>query len=282
MNGGEGYFRPGSIEEAVALKSQYDGGSIFLAGGTDLMLRLPRPFRGTLIDLSLVGMNRVAPAEGVLHIGAMVTVHRLATDPACRMRAPLLAEAALQLGSPQIRSRATIGGNAMNASPAADLPCALAALEAVAVLRGRFGERCVPVLSLAQGPGRTVCGPDELLAGFEVPFSAGKYSFQKLGMRDAQAIAVSSVAVAGSLHPDGRIARLAIACGSVAPQIVRAESVEQALAGSRPDAGMIDEASRLVLQDISPISDVRGSAAYRRAATVGILRRALSEVLPCS
>ena len=282
MDAAAGYCRPGSIEEAIALKSRFDGAAVFLAGGTDLMLRLPRPFRGLLIDLRATGLDRVSLEGDALHIGAMVTAHRLAADPFFRRRAPLLAAAALQLGSPQIRSCATIGGNAVNASPAADLPCALAALEATALLRGPDGERRLPVLALATGPGRTVCASDELLVGFEVPLKDVRSAFEKLGLREAQAIAVSSVAVAASFQAGGRISRLVVACGSVAPRIVRAASVEQALVDVRPDRLSIEEASRLVLRDISPISDVRGSADYRRVATVGILRRALERVMPCS
>jgi CO/xanthine dehydrogenase FAD-binding subunit len=276
------YCRPCSVGEAVALKAERNGSAVFLAGGTDLMLRLRRPFHGLLIDIGAAGLDRVCLENGNLHIGATVTAHRLVTDPFLREHAPLLAAAASQLGSPQVRSRATVGGNAANASPAADLPCALAALDAAAVLRGPHGERRVPVLELASGPGRTVCAGDELIAGFDIPVREQRCAFLKLGLREAQSIAVASAAVSASLDSGGCVARLAITCGSVAPRIVRAVSVEAALTGTRPEPAGIEVASRLVIRDISPISDVRAGSGYRSAVMIGLVRRALLEALPCA
>jgi len=277
-----GYCRPRSIDQAIAFKADAHGHAVFLAGGTDLMLRLPKPYPGLLIDLGSADLADVTRAGNLLLVGAMVTAQRLVSDPLIREHAPLIRDAAIQLGSPQVRSRATIGGNVINASPAADLTCALVALEATAILRGPQGSRRVSVLDLAIGPGRTVCAAEELLAGFELPIRSGRSCFWKLGLRAAQSIAVASVAVNATIQSDGRTDRVTIACGSVAPHVVRAHTVEKCLAGAVPGLRSLEEAARLVLEDIAPISDVRGSAAYRRAATVGILRRALGEVLSCA
>ncbi|HYA09610.1 MAG TPA: FAD binding domain-containing protein, partial [Gaiellaceae bacterium] len=189
------------------------------------------------------------------------------------------AEAARSVGLPQIRNRATIGGNLATASPAGDSIPVLAAYGADVVVASRNGTRTEPWDSFFTGPKRTTLAPDELIAGVEWQRVEAPGSFAKVGTRNAMVIAIAGLCL--QLDPAARSLRLAL--GSVAPTVVRAPDAESFAAGAvpwdEPERALPDDAAvefgRLAAGAAHPIDDVRSSAGYRRRAVEVLARRAL-------
>jgi CO/xanthine dehydrogenase FAD-binding subunit len=236
-----------------------------LAGATDLFVAVNF---GTLeptrfLDLwGLAPLRRVTLRHDTLSIGALATYTSLIRSRLVRRRLPMLVSAAREVGGMQIQNRGTMGGNVANGSPAGDTLPVLAVAEAVVVLRSSDGERRVPFNQFYTGYRTSVRRPDELIAAFEIPPLEGRQWFRKVGTRAAQAI--SKVVMAAVDGPRPRIA-----LGSVAPTVIRLWKTERALAAG---AGM-DEALGRMDEDISPIDDLRSSAAYRRDVAANLLRR---------
>jgi CO/xanthine dehydrogenase FAD-binding subunit len=182
---------------------------------------------------------------------------------------------------PQTRNRGTLGGNIANASPAGDTLPPLLTLDARVKLVSQGDERVIPLAEVLIGPGQTAIEPDEVL--YSVSFSPMSESsgtaFLKLGNRKGMNIAVASVATAIHLTSDGEVDDVRIAFGSVAPTAVRSPQAESIIMGHPPGEELFEEAARAAMQDISPISDLRASAAYRRHAAAQLLRRALQSAV---
>jgi CO/xanthine dehydrogenase FAD-binding subunit len=231
----------------------------------------------------LVSIGRIADLtaierrDGRLCLGAAVTATMLLDSAAVRESAHPLALAAEAFGAPAVRDMATLGGNVATASPAGDLSTALLALDATAVLIGPRGERRALVGELFAGPRRSAIAPDELLVEFQVPAGNGRCGgdFVKLGPRQALAISVVCAAASITLAEGGTCAEARIALGSVAPTPLRARAAESLLRGQRPEGSLLARAAERAAAEASPISDVRGSAWYRRRVTPAIVRRAL-------
>jgi xanthine dehydrogenase small subunit len=183
-----------------------------------------------------------------------------------QMRLPMLAAAAREVGGAQIQNRGTIGGNVANGSPAGDTLPVLAAADAVVVLQSASGSRRVPFNEFYTGYRQTVRRADELIVGFEIPRLRGRQWFRKVGTRAAQAI--SKIVVAGI---KGDVPRLAL--GSVAPTVIRARRTEAALARGES----IETARQTLLEEISPIDDIRSTAAYRRQVAANLLTAFLAD-----
>ena len=219
--------------------------------------------------------------EGVgLTIGAAATVRAVETSAVVRAKYPVLAYAASTLASIQIRNLATVAGNICRASPSADMPPALLVLDAAVVLAGPAGERVVPLAEFFTGPGRTVRQPNELLTEIRVPppqpHSGAAYI--KHSPRRAMDLAVVGVAAAVTLQ-DGLCRNVRIALGAVAATPRRAREAEAVLEGCEPTAARLEEAARVAATECSPISDVRGSADYRREMVRVNTARALQQAL---
>lgn len=274
------FHSPTTIEEAVALLARHGDRAKVLAGGTDLVLDLKA---GKAAPEALIWVGRIPKVaaierrNGHLRIGAAVTGNMLLGSAAVRQAALPLALAAEAFGAPAVRDMATLGGNVVTASPAGDLSIALLALAAVAELAGPRGQRRVPVGDLFVGPRRSAIAPDELLLGFEVPAPGGRSGggFVKLGPRQALAISVVCAAASVTITDGGTCAEARIALGAVAPTPLRARGAEAALRGRRLDAAALAHAADQAVAETSPISDVRGSAWYRRRVTPAVVRRAL-------
>lgn len=257
-------LQPRSVQQALRMLRD-EGPLTPLAGATDLYVAVNF---GTLdstrfLDLwSLEPLRRITLHGDTLRIGALATYTSLIRSRLVRQRLPILAQASLEVGGVQIQNRGTLGGNVANASPAGDTLPVLAVAEAVVVLRSADAERRVPFAEFYTGYRQTVRRPDELIAGFEIPPVEGRQWFRKVGTRAAQAI--SKVVMAAVRGPRPRIA-----LGSVAPTVIRLPNVEQALAGGAD----MDEAVRLLDQDIRPIDDIRSTADYRRDVAGNLLRR---------
>lgn len=265
-------FAPTTLAEALEIRAEHPE-VVPIAGGTDLMVdmnaRRIRP--AALLDLSRVGELREWGSDnGRMHVGAGVTFARIERE---LQGFPPLVDAARSVASPQIRNRATIGGNIATASPAGDSLPVLAAYDADVVLASaRAGERRVPLTTFLVGPKRTSLAPDELIVGVEWARVVGPASFVKVGRRNAMVIAIASAC----LQADDDACGVRLALGSVAPTVVRAPLAERF--AERHDWGApatLAEFGRLAASEARPIDDVRGSAAYRRHAVGVLARRAL-------
>lgn len=277
------YLSPATLDEALAMLDQYGARARLVAGGTDLMVEVERGVRvpEVLIDLTrLPGMGDISlDTAGVLHIGPLVTHNQAATSALVRERAFPLARACWEVGAPQIRNRATIAGNLATASPANDTISPLWALQASITIRSVRGERTLSCEQFFKGVRKTALEPGELIADISVPAPAlaQRGTFLKLGLRRAQAISIVNAAVVLVFDGD-TVADARVALGSVAPTIVRAAEAERLLRGQVLGDRVIADAASAVSRSVTPISDVRGSADYRRYMTGVLVRQALESL----
>jgi carbon-monoxide dehydrogenase medium subunit len=280
------YLRPASLDGALDLLAEHAGRARSVAGGTDVVVELSRGVRPTetLIDITRLGeLKYVREEEGELRLGGLATHNDVLASPLCFERALPLAQACAEVGAPQIRTRATVAGNLITASPANDTIPPLLALDTSVVLVSRAGnrtsERVVPLREFYPGFRQTVMRPDELLREIRIPATPTNTRglFVKLGLRRAQAISVIDFALLVTLDGD-RVAAARIALGSLAPTVIRAPGAEAYLAGKRLDAVTCAEAGRLAVADAAPIDDLRGSARYRRATLAALVADGLARI----
>jgi len=269
---------PRSLDEALELKASHPD-AVPVAGGTDLMVAVNfgRVRPSALLDLSRVAELKTWSADnGRVHLGAGVTFARIERE--LQAFRPL-AEASRSVGSPQIRNRATIGGNLGTASPAGDGLLPLAVYDADVVVASRGGLRTEPWRTFFVAPKRTTLAPDELIAGVEWDRVDGPGSFSKIGTRNAMVIAIAGLC----LQLDAAARSVRVALGSVGPTILRAPEAEAFAATTVPwdepdrplDDAAVAEFGELTAAAATPIDDVRGTAAYRRHAVAVLARRAL-------
>jgi xanthine dehydrogenase small subunit len=240
-----------------------------LAGCTDLYVALNF---GTLKDTRFLNLwrldslRKIAVARDVLSIGALATYTDLIESKIVQRRLPMLVAAAREIGGVQIQNRGTIGGNVANASPAGDTLPVLAAADAIVVLQSVDGVRRVAFNAFYTGYRQSVRRADELIVALEIPAVGGRQWFRKVGTRAAQAISkVVMAAVAPMGRAKGRDVRIAL--GSVGPTVVRLPRTEAALSAGRP----LEEAQRLLIEEIAPIDDIRSTAEYRRRVSANLL-----------
>jgi carbon-monoxide dehydrogenase medium subunit len=276
-------IRPTTVAEALQTLAQYGSGARIVAGGTDVLVELQRGVKltTTLIDVSALRELRYVRQDGdLVAIGGLATHSDLLAAPFARTAALPLAQACIEVGAPQIRTRATLAGNLATASPANDTIAPLLALDAELELLSQTGARTVAIEDFFTGFRRTVLQPDELIR--EIRFRAlsreRRGVFIKLGLRRAQAISVIDIAVVLTFATDGSVADARLTLGCLAATVVRARSAEAALIGRRLDAATRAEAARLACEDASPIGDIRGSADYRLLALAALVTQALERL----
>ena len=278
------YHEPASLAEAVEQGARVGGDGCFLAGGTDLIIQMRR---GTRRPPHLVSLHRISgldrvDANGAVTLGALVTHRTLERHPAFQGRLRALVEGAEVVGGHQIRNVATVGGNIVNASPAADVVPVLLALDATVTCLDPGGERTLPLDGFLLGPGRTARRPGELLTAVRFPAlpAHSATAFLKAGRRKAMEISVVCVAARLTLDEAGeRCLEARIALGAVAPTTWRARAAERALEGRAPTRDALREAGRLAAAECRPISDVRASARYRALLVEALVDRALTRCL---
>ena len=278
------YVRASSPDEVIGLLQKLGGAARLLMGGTDLFpgLREGRSRPQTVIDVKgLRGMGDILFDERAgLTVGAAVTMNAVASDPNVRTYYPLLAEAAGTVASYQLRNRATLGGNLCNASPCADTSPTTLVLEAGFSLSGPMGVRTVPAGEFFVGPGQTALRPDEFLTAirFPPPPPIGGARYLKLGRCKSGDLSLVGVAVYGFSNGTALSYEYRIGVGSVAPTVVRATEAEALLAANPPGEETFARAAEKAMSAASPITDVRGSAAYQRAMVRTLTLRALRDV----
>ena len=278
------YHEPTSLREAIDLGARFGGDARFLAGGTDLMIQI---HRGRLSPRHVVGLQRVpgldaVEIDGAISLGARVTHRTLETTAPFQGALRALVEGAQMVGGHQVRNVATVGGNIVNASPAADVVVVLLALDATVTCLGPAGERLLALDGFATAPGVTMLRPDELVtrASFPRPGPRSATAFLKAGRRRAMEISIACVAA--QLTLDAALERcvdVRVALGAVAPTAMRARAAERYLEGRPLTDEITREAGRIAAAECRPIGDVRASARYRALLVATLVPRALARCL---
>jgi carbon-monoxide dehydrogenase medium subunit len=278
------YYSATSVDEVLRLLSERGQSARLVAGGTDIILEMERgqrPGVDTLIDVSRVpGLDEIKLHGDTIRLGPLVTHNHLVGSEVVVQRALPLAQAAWEVGAPQIRNRGTVAGNLITASPANDTISPLWALDATVTLTSLNGERTLTFPQFYQGVRRTALRPDEMLTAIHFPAMRDNERgiFLKLGLRRAQAISVVNVAVV--LGFEGEVVtRASIALGSVAPTIIRTPTAEAFLVDKTLTPDTIQEAARLAAATPSPIDDVRSTAEYRSEMVRVLVKRALRALM---
>lgn len=271
---------PDSVEACVGELAARGAEAKVVAGGTDLLPQLKnallRP--ALVVDLSGVPeLKRLGTEAGALHVGAAVSARDLELAPEVQSDYRSLAESAALVGSVQVRTLATLGGNCCNAAPSADMAPPLLALDAEAVIAGPNGRRRVPIDQFFLGVRRTVLAPDELLVEFVVPNPGPGSGGQYLRHTPRRELDIAVVGVASQVTlADGVCSKARVALGAVAPTPLRAREAEAALEGKEITPALIEQAAELAVQAARPISDQRGSAEFRRHLVRVLTRRTLT------
>jgi CO/xanthine dehydrogenase FAD-binding subunit len=274
------FYHPRNLEEALAFLSQEPAATKVVAGATDLFLQVKESQGNTKYLVDLVGVRElqfIREGQETIDLGPTLTLNQAAQNPLLRTKFPGLAEAAIRIGSPQIRNRGTLGGNMGRASPAGDCSVALLCLGAGVTLRSARSTRMIPLAEFFQGPGRHAGQADELISEIILPVRPERSgsSFVKLGKRKTLILAVAAVAAYLELDENANIKEARIALGSVAPTPCRGPHAEKSLVGRPVSIRTFEESGQAALSDISPIDDLRASADYRRMVIPVLVRRAL-------
>jgi carbon-monoxide dehydrogenase medium subunit len=286
----QNYYTPTSVEETLRLLAENQERARLIAGGTDLIIELEREQRpgvDTLIDISRVrALDKIMLDKNSIRLGPLVTHNMVVGSKLCVDHAFPLAQACWEVGAAQIRNRGTIAGNLVTASPANDTITPLWALDARVILQSESrGQRTLSFAEFFQGVRQTALAADEMLT--EISFPALQENqrgiFIKLGLRQAQAIAVVNVAVVlsfksttGQPPHQSPVTDARITLGSVGPTILRAREAEELFVGQPLDDDVIQQAAQRAADAAQPISDIRGSARYRRMMVNVYVRRALT------
>jgi len=286
MTAVEKYAAPTSLTEAVKLLAENN--ATLLAGGTDLMLQTQsglKAFTPLLLNLRRISeLQGISMSNGNIRVGALTTVTDILQDSILLESAHVLPETADCFACDQVRNSATIGGNICNASPAGDLIVPLLLLDADVELAcwadGKVATRSIPLGEFFVGPGKTQIQANEILTAttFTLPERNYVAQFEKFGARPALDISVVSVGIAG-VREKGSLRGARVAFGAVAPTPLRGRETETVIEGQACTTEMIEEAGRQAAAEISPISDVRASAWYRKELVRVLTGRVLRDVL---
>jgi aerobic carbon-monoxide dehydrogenase medium subunit len=274
------YHDPTTLADASGLLARFGAKASLLAGGTDLLVEIKEAIRRPDVVIDLKRIPAMAAlsfdSTGGLRFGALVTAREIELSPEIGLYYPGLQQAVIELGSIQVRNRATVVGNICRASPSADTLPPLIADGASAHLYCAAGERVVPIEAFFTGPGKTVLRGDEIVTAISAPAPASGTgrAYIKHGRRKAMELATVGVAV--SVTMDGDTCRdIRIALGAVAPTPIRALAAETALRGQLINEASLALAAEAAMQAATPISNVRATAAYRREMVGVLTKRAI-------
>jgi CO/xanthine dehydrogenase FAD-binding subunit len=283
----EEYLVPTSLEEALAMLKERQGQARVIAGGTDLIIQLKKKevTARCLLDVThLDELKGIELEDGFIRIGACVTHQELASSSLIWERAAALAEGASQVGSPQIRNMGTVGGNIVNAQPAADTVVPLMALEAEVEVVTATGTRREPLGGVCIGPGQcTVDSSAEILTTVRVRAldpNQGS-AFERLAKRKALSLPILNAAAVVTLNDGGdTFQEVRLAVGPIGPTPARAFSAEEALRGAAVEAQAIAAAMEIAAQEAQPRSNpLRGSREYRQEMVKVLLRRSIERAV---
>lgn len=280
------YVRASSVDEVVSLLAQNGDQARVLSGGTDLLVALREGRRQAKLVIDVKGLaetSRIdyAPGKG-LTFGASVPCHRLYDNAEIAAAYPGLMDAATLIGGVQIQGRASMGGNLCNASPAADSIPALIAHSAIAVIAGPSGTREVPVEEFCTAPGRTQLQSGEFLVSLRLPAPAAGFGAAYLRFIPRNEMDIAVVGVGASVTLDesrSTFVAARIALGAVAPTPLYVADAGASLVGKKVSAEAIEEAAKIAQAAARPISDMRGTAEYRKHLSAVMTRRTLEKAI---
>lgn len=285
------YAEPRTLTEASAALRGHDGFASVMAGGTDLLVEIKEHLRRVQC---VVNIKRIPGLDGLsfdaatgLRFGALTTARAIELNPDVARHYPGLAQAVRELGSIQVRHRATVVGNICRASPSADTLPPLIADGARIVIGDGHSTREMLLEDFFSGPGKTALQPGELVLTIAVPPPPAAFGthartgrvYIKHGRRKAMELATVGVAVSLTLDAAGVCTQARIALGAVAPTPIRARAAETLLEGTRIGPESLAGAAERAMLACTPISNVRASAAYRREMVGVLTRRALEQAL---
>lgn len=293
------YYQPETLKEAFGLAEKFADRFKYIAGGTDLIVRIKQK---DIQPDALISLRNIAELKGIrengdLVLGSMTLIRDIERHPVIAKDYSALKQAASVLANPQIRNVATVGGNFCNAAPCADCAPPLLVMEALLVLEGPGGAREVPIDEFFKSPGETCLEPTEILKEIRIPNpqtpntrtpntkhqstkhqntkTKTRMSFLKTG-RVSQDLAIASAAAL--VETEGKICRkLRLAAGSVAPTPIRLRQAEQLVNGQEITPDLLAQVSKTVEAEVIPISDIRSTEEYRRIVTGVLIRRAITE-----
>jgi len=279
------YLKATTVEEACSLLSQYKDKAKLIAGGTDLLVSMRRQ---RITPLYVVNIKTIPNLDYInydgdgLRIGALAVLNDVESSPLVRHRFPVISYSAHQIGTPQIRNVATMVGNLCNAAPSADMAPSLIGLGAKAKLKGPEGQRVVALEEFFTGPGETTLQTGEMLIEIQVPNppTNTQGAYLKLPARTAIGLAVVGTAAVVTLDSkDTSIVDIKIVLGAVAPTPIRAHKAENILKGKAIEDKLIEEAAQVAAEEAKPISDVRGTASYRKEMVKVLTNRAIRKAV---
>jgi aerobic carbon-monoxide dehydrogenase medium subunit len=273
------YRRVSTLPEALDFLAG-DADARVLSGGQSLLpmlnMRLLRP--DILLDITeLPELRTVHEHDGVLSLGALVTYSELERSALIAAQAPLLSQAVRHVGDLQVRNRGTIGGSIAQADPTAELPLACQVLDGRVTVVSVRGSRQVNLADFLLGPYETALADDELVTEVQVSTGPGRSAFAEATRRHND-FAIVSAAAAGVVAADGRIEQLSAGLGGVADTVVLVPGAAAAVTGQRPDEEVLAAAVEICQSEISPMSDIRASADYRRHLAGEYFRRVVLEM----
>ena len=266
---------PATLADALAMLASEPGVWKPFAGGTDLMVLLESGnlrHRNYLNIWHLNELREIAFTDNYISLGALTTYTDVQAHPVLRSEFPMLCQAASETGGLAIQNRGTLGGNIINASPAADSPPALLAYDAEIELTSTSGSRWIPYHGFHTGYKQMLMRADELLTNIRLPRNTTNHFhyYRKVGTRKAQAISKVCLASVGAVT-DQKIADVRIAFGSVAPIVLRCVKTESALKGHALGTDTIAMARESLRNEITPIDDIRSTASYRLQVATNLL-----------
>jgi CO/xanthine dehydrogenase FAD-binding subunit len=279
------YQSPETLTEACRVLGEWGPRGKIIAGGTDLIISLRKGEAQPqiLIDVTRIPeLRRIEETEGKIRIGAAVTHGEIASSKLIQRYGKVLSDAASWVGSPQIRNLGTIGGNIVNASPAADSLPPLMVLEATGRILSPRGGKVVPLSELFRGPYQSSLNPDELLVQVSFPKLTSDFrtGFIRLARRAAMAISRMSVAVILRMaRGEDCIEEIRISAGAVTPTPHRIAEAESVLRGKSPDEGTMKKAAQCLSGNMVRWSGVRPSTAYKAPVVEALFLRCLRQAL---
>ena len=276
------FFKPTELQELLEIKSREGSRARILDGGSNVLVYINEGSisGGTLVDVkSLEAIKGIEERDGRLEIGAGELIADIMDSGLVRKKIPFLRDALQKFANPLVRNMATLAGNIADSSPIGDTIPPLLVLEAEVIAASTKGQRIIPLEEFFTGPGKNVLRDEEVICTVRFPLPAkGEGGHVKLGLRRGTSCSVASVAV-WLVADKNKVEDMRIALGGVAPTPIRARKTEEAFKGQSLDWDRITELSRKVTEEISPITDVRGSAEYRRQVSAGLLAKAVRQAL---
>lgn len=278
----ERIYQPGTVEEALRLKSAHPE-ALVLAGGSDILIKVRSGKLAGASVVSIYGLDELrgvcVEEDGGILIRPLTSFSHISASPIVKRLVPVLGEACAQVGGPQIRNIGTIGGNICNGVTSADTASTLKAFDAVLEIASVNGIRILPYSEFNLGPGKVDLRPDEILTGIRIP--RGSYentygTYIKYAQRSAMDIATLGCSVNVRLSPDKKtVERLRIAYGVAAPTPIRAFSAEKAANGARVEEALVEKVAQAAVSDVNPRTSWRASKEFRIHLVAELARRAL-------